>query len=371
MARIIKVGAGGDELDWHRALKDLRADDVIMLEPGFYELPQGLTLTDITFKGMGSSPEDTTILGYIGISENSRFVNLENLCINTITDNNSLMIPHNADSYLSLRNCIIKGTNTDTAAIAVNGKATLELYSTKVLNGSISMYAASDFRLEMNDSYVDYPSDEFCALALEGKGTAIINNSRVRGATNTFEDTNMELDINNSQLDYMLLRGQTWLNMLNTSLSSFEDACLYIGDSCWSNIVGSSFNGGVYLDSETRTIIQNCKINRLMVVDKSKLTMTNTEVVAHADFQDNTVADVTRGSFNGNMDYEYFLALDGHAKLSGHNLVLNSNDSQLAIKEDAKINANVLLSDQTSLEIECDNPNNVKIMGVQWTVRKK
>lgn len=371
MARIIKVGAGGSEIDWHAALKDLRADDVLLIEPGFYELPQGLELTDITLKGMGSTPEDTTILGYISTSEDSRFVNLENLCINTNTDHNSLSVPTESNGYLSLRNCIIKGTNTDTAAIAINGKTTLELYSTKVMNGSVSMFANADFRLEMNDSVIDYASDEFCALAMEGKGTAIINNSRIHGSTNTFEKTNMELDINNSKLDYILLRGQTWLNMLNSEILSIEDSCLYISDSCWSNIVGSKFHGGIFLDKETRTIIQNCMINRMIAVDKAKVTMTNSQIIAHADFQDEANADATRVGFNGNMDYEYFLALSGSARLAGHDLILNANDSQLAVQDDAHFNTNVLASDKSSIEVECNKVPNVKIMGMHWTAKKK
>lgn len=371
MARIIKVGAGGSEIDWHEALKDLRADDVLLIEPGFYQLPQGLELTDITLKGMGATPEDTTILGYISTSEDSRFVNLENLCINTNTDHNSLSVPTEANGYLSLRNCIIKGTNTDTAAIAINGKTTLELYSTKVINGSVSMFANADFRLEMNDSIIDYASDEFCALALEGKGTAIINNSRVHGSTNTFANTNMELDINNSKLDYILLRGQTWLNMLNSEILSTEDSCLYISDSCWSNIVSSTFHGGIFLDKETRTIIQNCTINRMIAVDKAKVTMTNSQIIAHADFQDEANADATRVGFNGDMDYEYFLALSGHAHLAGHDLILNANDSQLAVQDDACFNTNVLASDKSNIEVECNKVPNVKIMGMHWTAKKK
>ena len=48
MARIIRVGGSSSSVSWHEALKDLRADDVLMLGPGYYYLPQGITLTDIT-----------------------------------------------------------------------------------------------------------------------------------------------------------------------------------------------------------------------------------------------------------------------------------------------------------------------------------
>ena len=224
MARIIRVGGSSSSVSWHEALKDLRADDVLMLGPGYYYLPQGITLTDITIKGTGSLPEDTTIYGYISVSEDSRYVTLENLCIDTTTEHNSLSVPVGVDGYLTLRNCFIKGTGTDTAAIAVNGKITLELYSTKIVNGSVSMYDHANFRLEMNDSEIDYFSDKYCALAIEGEGTAIVNNSKIHGSINTFAKTNAELDLNNSEVDYVLLHGQTWMNMLNSTVKSASDS---------------------------------------------------------------------------------------------------------------------------------------------------
>lgn len=371
MARIVKVGAGGDEIDWHEALKDLRADDVLFLEPGFYELPQGITLTDITLKGMGASPDDTTILGYISVSADSRYVTLENLCINTNTDHNSLYVPAEANTYLTLRNCVVKANGNDTAALAANGKVTVELYSSKILNGSVSMFADADFRLEMNDTLIDYYSEEYCALALEGKGTAIINNSRVHGSTNTFNQTNAELDFNNCRLDYVLLHGQTWMNMLNTQVLSKDDSCLYISDDCWCNIVASNFNGGIYLDKKTHTIIQNCSLNRMIAVDEAKITMTNSHVTAHADFQDQVNADATIVSFSGDMEYEYFLALSGKAVLRGHDLILNANDAGLAVQDDAKFSTNVLAADRPEIEIECNKKPNVTILGMRWTTKKK
>lgn len=371
MPRLIKIGAGGAEVTWHEALKDLRADDVLFLEPGFYELPQGITLTDITIKGTGSSPEDTTILGYAGVSKNSRYVTLENLCINTNKDRNSLFIPLEADTYLSLRNCIIKGCGTDTATIAVNGKATLELYSTKVIGGSISMFEASDFRLEMNDSYIDYPSNEYCALALEGHGTAIINNSRIHGSINTFNKTNMELDINNTTIDYLLLHGQTWMNMMGSGVLSQEDACLYISDECWVNILNSNFNGGVYLDKQARMILQNSRLNRMVAIDEAKVTLNNSVVTDHADFQNDAKCDANRVTFNGGLEYEYFLALSDDAELKGSNLVLNSNGATLAVQDNAKLIMNVLASKDKSLEVECNKKPNVHILGMKWTAKKK
>ena len=372
MPRIIRVGGSSSETSWHEVLKDLRADDVLMLGPGFYYLPQGLTLTDITIKGTGSVPEATTIYGYLSVSEDSRYVTLENLCINTNTDNNCLSVPAETDGYLTLRNCQVKGYNTDTAAITINGKATIELYSTKIIGGSVSMYASADFRLEMNDSEIDYPSDKFCALALEGHGTAIINNSRVHGSINTFDKTNAELDLNNSEVDYVLLHGQTWMNMLNTTVKAKDDACLYLSDDSWSNIVHCKFNGGIYIDKKTHTIIQNSVINRMVVINEAKVTMNNSVVIAHADFQDTADCEATRVTFMGNMDYEYFLALNGAVRLKGHDLVLHTNGAELVVQDDAKLNANILPDHKNdNLNVECDKRPNVYILGMHWTAKKK
>ncbi|MBN7276939.1 hypothetical protein [Lactobacillus acetotolerans] len=369
--RVIKVGAGGGEIDWHDALKDLRADDVLLLEPGFYDLPQGITLADITIKGTGTLPEDTTILGYVSVSPDSRYVTLENLCINTIKDRNSLFVPVEANTYLSLRNCVIKGTNSDTAAIAANGKITLELYSTKIINGSVSMFADADFRLEMNDTYIDYDSDEYCALALEGRGTAIVNNSHIHGSVNTFAQTNAELDINNSVVDYLLLHGQTWMNMLNSEVLSKEDTCLYISDDCWINVVSSSFNGGIYIDKKAHVLIQNSSFNRMIAVNNAKITLSNTVVLAHADFQDNVSCTARRVTFNGDSDYQYFLALSGNAKLDGHDLILNSNGADMAVQDDAHLSTSVLASGDASLKVECNKKPNVHILGLKWTAKRK
>lgn len=371
MSRLVKVGAGGGEISWHEALNDLRADDVLLLEPGFYELPAGILLSDITLKGTGSLPEDTTILGYINVASDSQFVNLENICINTNDDSNSLFVPAEANTYLTLRNCVVKGCGGDTAAIAVNGKVTLELYSTVVMNGSVSVYADADFRLEMNDSMIKHVSEDFGALALEGHGTAIINNSQICGSIDTFTKTNAELDLNNSIADSVLLQGQVWLNMLNSRLLSEDDTCIYITEKTWVNIVGSIFKGGVYLDKEPHVIIQNSQLNRLIAVNEAKITVTNSVILNHTDFQDNAKCTARRVTFNGGIEYQYFLALSDHARLEGHDLIFNSNGADLAVKDQAQIHASVLASSDDSITVECGQKAAIRLLGMKWTTRKK
>lgn len=371
MSRLVSVGAGGGEVSWHEALKDLRADDVLLLEPGFYELPKGTVFANITLKGTGGLPEDTTILGSVNLAIDSQFVNLENLCINTNTDSNSLYIPSEANTYLTLRNCLIKGCGTDTAAVAINGKATLELYSTVVLNGSVSIYDNADFRLEMNDSDIENVSEEFGALALEGHGTAIINNSRIYGSIDTFTKTNAEVDLNNSIADSMLLQGQVWLNMLNSELLSVDDTCMYITEQTWVNIVGSVFNGGIYIEQKPHIIIQSSRISRLIAVNDAVITITNSVIVNHADFQDNVKCIARRATFNGGDEYQYFLALGDHALLEGYDLILNSNGADLAVKDWAQMQASIIASSDSSITVECGHEANIRLLGMKWTTKKK
>lgn len=371
MSRLVKVGAGGGEVGWHEALNDLRADDVLFLEPGFYELPPNRDLCDVTVKGTGSLPEDTTILGHVNISVDSQFVNLENLCINTNDDSNSLFVPAEANTYLTLRNCVIKGFGSDTAAVAINGKVTLELYSTMIINGSVSIFEKADFRIEMNDSSIEHVSEEFGALAIEGHGTAIINNSRIYGSIDTFSKTNAEVNLNNSVMDSLLIQGKVWLNMLNSSVLSDDDTCMYITEEPWVSIIGSNFKGGIYLDKKPHVIIQNSQMNRLVAFNDAKITMTNSVIMSHADFQDKTECTARRVTYNGGDDYQYFLALGDHARLEGHDLILNSNGAYLAVRDWAKMRASVIASSDESISVECGQEANLRLLGMKWTTKKK
>lgn len=50
MTRYIKVGTGGGEVTWHRAMLDLTPGDYLMLEPGYYDWPRGKVIEDITIR---------------------------------------------------------------------------------------------------------------------------------------------------------------------------------------------------------------------------------------------------------------------------------------------------------------------------------
>ncbi len=370
MTRLVKVSGRGDGTDWKSALKDLQPDDVLLLAPGFYELNQGLEVNNITIKGTGNAPEETVISGFFVLDRDCSFFTLENICLQTKSDHNTIYVEDNADTYLTLRNTNLYGDENDMAAIAVNGKCTLELFSSKILNSSVSLFAQADFRLTMTDSLIDYDSKDYAALGIQGKGTAIISNSAIHGNLSTYPDSNAEVDLNNTSISYGLIHGQTWVNMLNSTIEKNDDSSFYISDDSWVNILQSEFKGGVFIDKNTKTLIQNSKIDRLIACDNAKVTLNNSSIVSHADFQDKASADATRVAFSGRDDFEYFLALNGQASLGGRDLILNPNGSTLAVQDDAKIKLNIVSSSSKDLEVECNSRPNVNILGMRWEAKK-
>lgn len=370
MTRLVKVSARGDGIDWKSAIKNLKPDDVLLLAPGFYELDQGLEVNNITIKGTGSTPDETKISGFFVLESNCSFFTLENVSLQTKSAHNSIYVEEDADTYLTLRNTYLYGDDNDMAAIAVNGKCTLELFSSKIFNSSLSLFSQADFRLTMSDSLIDYDSKNYAALGIQGKGTAIISNSIIRGNLSTYPNSNSEVDLNNTSIFYGLIHGQTWVNMLNSIVEKDDDSSFYISDDSWVNILQSEFKGGMFLDKDTHTLIQNSKIDRLIACDDAKVTLNNSSVISHADFQDNVVADATRVSFSGKDEFEYFLALNGHATLNGRDLILNPNGSLLAVQDDAKVKLKVVSSTKQDLEVECNSRPNVNILGMRWKAKK-
>ncbi|MBP2058420.1 hypothetical protein J2Z60_001599 [Lactobacillus colini] len=370
MTKLVKVGARGDGIEWKYALKNVQADDVLLLEPGYYKLEQGMQVCDLTIKGTGSSPEDTIIDGNFILGGDCNFFTMENLCLETKSNYNPLFVENSADTYLTLRNVVLDGGVDNTAAIAVNGQCTLELFSVKVLGASISLFASANFRMTMNDCLVDYNSEKYSAIGIQGKGTAIISNSIIKGSLSTYSNSNCEVDLNNSEVTIGLIHGQTWMNMLNSKITSDSDSSFYISEDSWVNIVNCSFAGGVFIDKETRTIMQNSSLDRLIVCDDAKLTINNSTVNSHADFQDRASCDATRVTFSSGVNFKYFIALNGSASMRGRDLVINADNSTIAVQDDAKVILNILSdSKQDVLEVECDKKDNINIVGVAWEVK--
>ena len=370
MTKIVKIGAGGDEIEWQDAVKKIQRDDVLLLEPGFYEWPQGLHVADFTIKGSGASPEDTVIYSHFTLDQDCRFFTLENLCLMTKTAHNALYVDELADTYLTLRNVTVRGGQDDTAAIAVNGKCTIELYSCKILGASVSMFSHADFRLVVTDSLIDYPCPDYSAIGVQGHGTMVISSSTIKGSITTYQDADCELDLDDAEVSCLLIHGQTWANLLNSEIVEDHDAALYGSGESWLNIVNCLVDGGVCLDQKAHALVQNTEIDRLIACDQVQLTLNNSTVNSHADFQNTAYCDAMRVTFSGSQEFEYFLALADQACLVGQDLVLNPNQAVLAVKDGAKIKLNVIANNDERLKVEYAKKPNVNILGMRWNSQK-
>lgn len=366
MARIITVGTSADETSWQAALQDLRADDVILLEPGFYDLPHGIDVANITIKGLGSLPEETTIFGFFQLEADCHFFNVENLCVTTKTANNAFYVDEDADTYLSLRNVVVRAGKDDVAAIAVRGRCTLELYSCKVLGASVSIFEGANFRLTIDDSLLDYRHDEYAALGLQGSGTAILTNTKVAGVLTTYPQADCELDLNNSEIEAALLQGKTWGNIFNSKFTSQADAGFCGSDNSWLNIVNCTFAGGVMLDQKSHNLMQNSHLQRLLIANRALATITNCQINQHLDLQDEANVQMLHSKLMGTPEFEYFIALSGKAQLEGRDLLLNGQGQIAAVMDEAKIKLDIMHSDEAALEIKHSSTAEIKIWGLHW-----
>ncbi|MCI1290580.1 MAG: hypothetical protein LKG31_03225 [Lactobacillus sp.] len=366
MARIITVGTSADEMSWQTALQDLRADDVLLLEPGFYDLPHGLDVANITVKGLGSLPEETTIFGYFQLEADCNFFNLENVCVTTKTANNSFYVDEDADTYLSLRNVIVRAGKDDVAAISAKGKCTLELYSCKVLGGSVSIFEEANFRLTIDDSLLDYRHDEYAALGLQGSGTAILTNTKVAGVLTTYPQADCELDLNNSEVEAVVLQGKAWGNLFNSKFTGTSDASFCGSDDAWLNIVNCDFAGGVLLDQNSHNLLQNSQVPRLLAGNQAVVTMTNCQISQHLDVQDQAKVDLLHCKLMGTPEFEYFIALSDQAELSGRDVLLNGQGQIAAVMDEAKIKLDIMHSQEPALEIKHSSTAEIKIWGLHW-----
>lgn len=371
LPRIIRVGQNKGEKQWSQVVENMRNDDFILLSPGYYEIPEGAKFANVTIKGTGGVPEDTTLSGHITLDEYTSFLNLDNLCIKTNTDHNALFIPPAADTYLSLRRCLVVATDSNVAAMAFNGKCTVELYSTTVRNGSVSFFETADFRLEMSNSTLDYDSKDYSALALEGHGTAVVNDSKVTGNISTFKKANVELDINNSDVGLLLLHGKTWLNLLESKISGKGRVVLYATDRCWLNIIDTIIYNGSYFDRNTKVFASNTDFYQLDMANSAKMYADNIVFNYQANLQDKAFIDAKMCKFMGTFYVDDYIALSDKAEIKGSAITIDPEGSHtIAVHDDAKLNIDVISSTENNISVSYDNKDNINITGNDWHLEK-
>lgn len=364
MARIMRISK---DHPWPAILKELLPDDVLLLEPGYYELPaQGFSAVNVTIKGLGALPEDTTLAGFCQLEADCSFFTLENLCIETKTKNNALYISPDANTYLTLRQVVIKAGVADTAAIAASGQCTLEIYDSQIIGGSLSLFPGADYRVTMANSVIRYDSDQYAAIGIQGHGTVILINSKIVGMLATYSQSDCELDINDSRILRLILRGKTWLNLLQTTVTARDDNCFYATENCWLNLVSCHLQGTCYLGGQTRNLIQNTEIERLLAGENALLTLASSRILAVCELHDHTKVNMNRVQLTGKTAFEYFLLLADHAQLNGRSLSFANEGRPLGVHDQAQLTVAVL-SSQEKIAVEQSPLAQVKITGIDWT----
>lgn len=364
MARIMQISK---DQPWPAILKELVPDDVLLLEPGYYELPRsGFSAVNVTIKGLGTMPEDTTLAGFCQLEADCSFFTLENLCLETKTKNNALYISPDANTYLTLRQVVIKAGVEDTAAIAASGQCTLEIYDSQIIGGSLSLFPGADYHVTMANSVIRYDSDQYAAIGIQGHGTVILINSKIVGMLATYAQSDCELDINDSRVLRMVLRGKTWLNLLQTTVTARDDNCFYATENCWLNIVSCHFQGTCYLGGQTRNLVQNTEIERLLAGETALTTISSSQILAVCELHDQANVKMNRVHLAGKVDFEYFLLLADKARLTGQSLTFASSGRPLGVHDQARLTAEVL-SSQEQFEVEQSPLAQVRLSGIDWT----
>ncbi|KNE31143.1 hypothetical protein [Lactobacillus delbrueckii] len=344
MSKYIKVGSGGGEVTWHRAILDMEPGDYLLLEPGYYVWPRGRLLEDVTIKGLGASPEDTRIRSFFSIGENSSRVVFENLTLEPYGDVNTLDLPEETNSYLILRSCVLTGT--------------------------LSFFEKANFRLEMADCLLDYESEKFGTISLEGTGTAIINNSEIRGTVNSFDSSNIELNINNSAIGNLNLGGKSWVNVYACRFLN-RDYSLYARGECWLNILESQMPSQLAIEDHCHLLMQNSQLYNFQARGESQSFLSNVQIAAAASLEGKSFMDGSLVTFSGNGDYPYFIFLVDQAVLKGRNLQFDPQNWPVLVDNDARLVANALYYQGAPLEIKCEHPENISLMGIKWTERNE
>lgn len=81
MKRAISVGKGFGKKDLHEAITQSQVGDVIVLDPGVYDFPNGYVINNLRMVGNGAKPTDVQLNGYFSTKKGG-VLQLENLIFN-------------------------------------------------------------------------------------------------------------------------------------------------------------------------------------------------------------------------------------------------------------------------------------------------
>lgn len=346
--RLIKVSQDPRDLSWEQALDQLEDDDVLMLAPGFYQIPFGKKLKNIMIKGTGTAPDMTTLVGTVILD--GRYLTLENLAVKTKAIAGALVRVDEGENapYLTLRGCRLEAADT---ALMTQGPVWLELYSCQV-KGVIRLVGDEEQHVQISSSEIAATPAAFTG---KGFGLLAISQSQIKGDFVLEESSAYEGHFDQTAFDQV------------TSLSEGND--LYVTESALSltlkngqaDLLNCDLPGTALLEKAKSAAFQNCTFKQFKQVSgSSNLTNCHLEV---GEIMGQGKAVFCRPHFS--CSEGTWLSLSGSVQVRLQDALLNVAGSHLRLADKAGILGNILESDQDQLLVKQTGQGKVKLTGIK------
>ena len=346
--RLIKVSQDPRDLSWEQALDQLEDDDVLMLAPGFYQIPFGKKLKNIVIKGTGTAPDMTTLVGTVILD--GRYLTLENLAVKTKAIAGALVRVDEGENapYLTLRGCRLEAADT---ALMTQGPVWLELYSCQV-KGVIRLVGDKEQHVQISSSEIAATPAAFTG---NGFGLLAISQSQIKGDFVLEESSAYEGHFDQTAFDQV------------TSLSEGND--LYVTESALSlilkngqaDLLNCDLPGTALLEKAKSAAFQNCTFKQFKQVSgSSNLTNCHLEV---GEIMGQGKAVFCRPHFS--CSEGTWLSLSGSVQVRLQDALLNVAGSHLRLADKAGILGNILESDQDQLLVKQTGQGKVKLTGIK------
>lgn len=346
--RLIKVSQDPRDLSWEQALNQLEDDDVLMLAPGFYEIPFGQKLNNIVIKGTGTAADMTVLVGTVILD--GRYLTLENLAVKTTAIAGALFNVYEGENapYLTLRGCRLEAADT---ALMTQGPVWLELYSCQV-KGVIRLVGDEEQHVQISSSEIAATPAAFTG---NGFGLLAISQSQIKGDFVLEEGSVYEGHFDQVAFDQVTSLGR------NNDLYFTESAMTLTLKNGQADLLNCDLRGTALSEKANSAAFQNCTFKQFKQVSgSSNLTNCHLEV---GEIMGQGKALFCRPHFSCSKGT--WLSLSGSVQVRLQDALLNVAGSHLRLADKAGILGNILESDQDQLLVKQTGQGKVKLTGIK------
>lgn len=346
--RLIKVSQDPRDLSWEQALDQLEDDDVLMLAPGFYEIPFGQTLNNVVIQGMGTAADMTVLVGTVILS--GRYLTLENLAVKTKAIAGGLIRVDEGENapYLTLRGCRLEAPDT---ALMTLGPVWLELYSCQI-KGEIRLVGDEEQHVQISSSEIAATPAAFSG---NGFGHLAISQSQIKGDFVLEESSAYEGHFDQTAFAQVTSLGR------NNDLYFTESSLALTLKNGQADLLNCDLPGTALLEKAKSAAFQNCTFHQFKQVSGSS-NLTNCHLEA-GEIMGQGKAVFCRPHFSATEGT--WLSLRDASQVRLQDALLNVAGSHLRLADKAGIFGNVLESDQDQLLVKQTGQGKVKLTGIK------